>query len=108
MVHRGFSLARDYFTHADIANIRSNLELKSAHRLLNAEVAANPNNFGAQLALAVTLMRLGDYDNAQKTLDALVERGATGALFAKTVRAELYMLTDREPQARRTWPAVGY
>ncbi len=25
----------------------------------------------------------------------------TGALFAKTVRTELYMLTDRGPQARR-------
>ena len=101
-----FQIALNYFSQSDLANVRSDLELKSAKRVLKSELEVNAANPGAQLALAVTLLRLEEFDEAQTQLDAMVNSGGMVALFAKAVRAELFLLTKQEKSAKRDLAAT--
>jgi hypothetical protein len=96
----------EYALQADVSNTRSDLELKSAKRLLQTELESTPQNTGAKLALAITLMRLDERDEARGLLDALVDEGGSAVLLAKAARSELLAQLGDHQLAKKDLSAV--
>ncbi|MGN6546589.1 MAG: tetratricopeptide repeat protein [Aureliella sp.] len=93
-----------YWELADVARVRSDLELRAALRQLRQ---ADSENSGAQFAMAITLMRLGDFDAALTLLNPLVQVPAIRAV-ALAARSELYVRMDkREASASDMRQAVA-
>lgn len=95
-----------YLSQSDLGNTRSALELKASRRLLEIELANHAENVGAKLSLAVTLLRLEKFDDAESHLDTLVKQGGLAEPFARALRAELYMQTKQEKLAKRDLASV--
>ncbi len=99
-------LIREYLANTDIANTRSDLELKSARRLLQLEVEESPENAGAKLSLAITLMRLGEAAEAQQLLETLINDGGSAKLLARAARSELLAQPGSDQAIKRDLAAV--
>ncbi len=84
-----------------ISNSRSNLELKSARRLAGSRIESNTEKHRRQVGLAVTLMRLAEIRRSAVASKLDGQPRWCCRIFAKSVRAELNMLTGQEPQAKR-------
>ena len=97
-------LLDDYLLHTDLGGTRSRIELRSARRLL---MQADSNNFGAQLAAAITNMRLGEWEEAESSLDDLIEKRLPISVFARAARAELHAYQNRTRQTKSDLGAIG-
>jgi tetratricopeptide (TPR) repeat protein len=84
---KSLELFNRYWQAADVAALKSNLELKAGLRSLQQ---ADADNEGAQFALAITHMRLKEFDEALPLLNQLVQTPAVRGV-ALAARAELYV-----------------
>ncbi len=99
------ALFNQYWEVADVEGVKSDVELRLALRVLEHSAEGN---YGAAFARAITLMRLGENEEALALLNVLAKHPAIFAL-ASAARAELYarLGKKREFQAelRATLPA---
>ena len=74
-----------YLDQADIAGLRSQIQLKSALRQLKR---ADPNNLSAGVVRAITLVRLERLDEAETLIDELVKSPTIARPVAMALQAE--------------------
>lgn len=92
---RSLELFNRYWELADVVGVRSGLELRAGRRLLQAAAADNP---GAQFAHAITLMRLGEFDDPLAMLNRLANVPSVRGLVL-AARAELHARMNKPDAA---------
>ena len=90
------SLFHQYWELADVAGVKSDLELEAALQQLDRSSVENP---GAVFLKAMTLVRMEQFDDALLLLNRLQNVPAVH-LIASAARAELLMRTGKQREAR--------
>ena len=92
---KSHELFHQYWELADVAGVKSNLELRSGRRMLQR---ASADNLGARFAQAITSMRLGDLNGAFSLLNSLVQIPAVRGV-ALAARAEVQVRMGKKDAA---------